>query len=450
MGKRLQHGIQDPVFRMNLCHVVPIYLPGILPGCSKYVHDISITLVTKGHRLTILTADALNGRGWVDPLFGTYAPVEEERINGIRVRRLKTGWPITASMYLLRKTVGPLLPDSIRERISLLSAGPYLSNMEKELKKDDYDVVHVTAFPFSLCWQVWKSCRALKKPLVVTPLIHFEDPAHRNPLLWQILKEATAVIACSHYELEGMIRMGVHPSRIHMVPMGIRLEEWKEADGKRFRQKYQLEGKKIILFAGTKNYHKGAIHLLDAMGKITGKMGNVTLVGMGLSTGEWEKKKAGFRQIHLLDFGYVSEEEKRDAFEACDLFAMPSRVDSFGIAYLEAWQCGKPVIGARIGAIPEVIEEGEDGLLVEFGDTDRLASAILSLLKNDDLRKQMGEKGRRKVAERFDWQKNIGRIEEVFEKAKAACPGEKRNASHGTGFSHRLHSYLSRFNRHHL
>ncbi len=406
---------------VNICHVVPIYLPGILPGCSKYVHDISITLVTKGHSPTVLTADAINGRGWVDPIFGAYSSVMEESINGVRVRRLKTGWPITASMYLLRKTVGPLLPDSIGHRVSLLSAGPYLSNLEKEVKKEDFEIIHVTAFPFALCRQVWKFCKALKKPFVCTPLIHFEDPNHKNPLLWQTLKDAAAVIACSNYEKEGMIKMGIDPSKIHIIPMGIRPEEWKEADGGRFRRKHRLEGKKVILFAGTKNYHKGAIHLLDAVQNIISEMKNLALVGLGLPTPEWEKKKAGFPQIHLLDLGYVSEEEKRDAFQACDLFVMPSRYDSFGIAYLEAWQFGKPVIGARIGAIPEVIEEGEDGLLVEFGNTDQLASAILSLLKNDDLRKRMGKKGRRKVAERFDWQKNIGRIEEVFEKAKTAC-----------------------------
>lgn len=403
---------------MNICHIVPIYLPGILPGCSKYVHDISTNLIKRGHLLTVLTADAINGRGWVDPLFGKYSSIKEEWINGARVRRLNTRWPITLPMYLLREIAGPLLPGSMGHMASLLSAGPYLSDLEKELKKGDYEIVHVTAFPFALCRQVWKACTTLKKPFVCTPLIHFEDPGHKNPLLWETLKDAAAVIACSNYEKEGMMKMGIHPSKIHMIPMGIRLEEWNETDGKRFKQKYRLEGEKIVLFAGTKNYNKGAIHLLDAVEKITTEMGEVTLVSLGLSTEEWKKKKNSLRQIHLLDLGYVSEEEKRDAFEACDLFVMPSRYDSFGIVYLEAWQCGKPVIGARVGAIPEVIEEGEDGLLVEFGNTDQLASVILDLLKNDHLRKRLGENGRRKVAERFNWQKNIGRIEEVFERAK--------------------------------
>jgi glycosyltransferase involved in cell wall biosynthesis len=370
---------------MKICHVVPIYLPGILPGCSKYVQDISSILSGKGHHVTILTANAITGRGWVDPLFGKYSLKKEETINGVRVKRLKTRWQITSSMYLLKEIAGDFLPNSIGDVASLLSAGPYLSNLEKELKKEQYEVTHVTAFPFALFWQVWKACKALGKPFVCTPLIHFEDPSHKNPLLWKALKEASAVIACSNYEREEMMKMGIHPSKIHLIPMRINLDEWGDSDGERFRRKYGLTGKRLLLFVGTKNYNKGATHLLQAMNDIRQNVKDLVLVSLGLSTKEWKKKKGILPEGNLLDLGYVSEEEKRDAFDACDLFAMPSRYDSFGIVYLEAWRCGKPVIGAKVGAIPEVIEEGKDGLLVEFGEVDQLASAIISLLNNPDL-----------------------------------------------------------------
>jgi glycosyltransferase involved in cell wall biosynthesis len=76
------------------------------------------------------------------------------------------------------------------------------------------------------------------------------------------------------------------------------------------------------------------------------------------------------------------------------------------------------VIGAKVGAIPEVIEGGKDGLLVEFGDVEQLSSAILYLLNHLDVCKEMGEAGRRKVMDKFNWQKNIGKIEDVFKGAK--------------------------------
>ena len=403
---------------MNICHIVPIYLPGILPGCSKYIQDVSEHLSKRGHDVVVLTANAVTGRGWVDPLFGEYSSKKEEMINGVRVKRLKTQWQITSTMYMLKNIAGRLLPHSIGNIVSLLSVGPYLSNLEKEFQKESFEIIHVTAFPFGLIWLVWKTCAALKKPFFCTPLIHFEDPNHKNPLLWKALQDASAVIACSNYEKEGMTSMGINPSKIHLIPMGINLDEWKNPDGDRFRRKYRLEGKKIILFAGTKSYNKGAIHLLQAVEKIRQKVKDLILLSIGLPTKEWETNRSLLHEENLLDLGYISEEEKRDAFDACDLFVMPSRYDSFGVVYLEAWRCGKPVIGAKVGAIPEVIEEGEDGLLVEFGEVDPLASTILHLLKNPDLCKRMGEKGRRKVVERFNWQKNIGRIEEVFKGAK--------------------------------
>ena len=97
---------------MNICHIVPIYLPGILPGCSKYVQNVSEMLAERGHRVTVLTANAVTGRGWVDPLFGQYSSVKEETIEGVRVRRLKARWQITSTMYLLRKAANVFFPRS--------------------------------------------------------------------------------------------------------------------------------------------------------------------------------------------------------------------------------------------------------------------------------------------------------------------------------------------------
>jgi glycosyltransferase involved in cell wall biosynthesis len=147
-------------------------------------------------------------------------------------------------------------------------------------------------------------------------------------------------------------------------------------------------------------------------------MKDLVLVSIGLSIGEWKRNKGMLNGGNLLDLGYVPEEEKRDAFDACDLFVMPSQYDSFGIVYLEAWRCGKSVIGAKVGAIPEVIEEGRDGLLIEFGNVDQLASAILYLLKNPNLRKKMGERGTKKVMNQLNWEKNLPLIEKVYEQVR--------------------------------
>ena len=82
---------------------------------------------------------------------------------------------------------------------------------------------------------------------------------------------------------------------------------------------------------------------------------------------------------------------------------MPSRSDAFGISFLEAWASGKPVIGARIGATPEVIRENIDGFLVEFDNPKDIAHKAIQLLKNKKKRKKFGRAGQIRVSQKFTW-----------------------------------------------
>jgi glycosyltransferase involved in cell wall biosynthesis len=105
--------------------------------------------------------------------------------------------------------------------------------------------------------------------------------------------------------------------------------------------------------------------------------------------------------IHIL--GFVSEEERRDLLDACDLLALPSRTESFGLVFMEAWANRKPVVGARAGAIPAVVRDGVDGLLVDFGDNAALADAIDVLVNSSTLRAQLGASGYANVVDESVW-----------------------------------------------
>jgi glycosyltransferase involved in cell wall biosynthesis len=112
-----------------------------------------------------------------------------------------------------------------------------------------------------------------------------------------------------------------------------------------------------------------------------------------------------------------SNEEKPLLFAAVDVFAYPSGFESFGIAFLEAWAAGKPVIGCRAGAIPWVIDEGRDGLLVDYKNEEMLAEAIIELLKNSSWAKTLGNAGRQKVLSRYTWSKVAQKFREVYVEA---------------------------------
>jgi glycosyltransferase involved in cell wall biosynthesis len=106
-----------------------------------------------------------------------------------------------------------------------------------------------------------------------------------------------------------------------------------------------------------------------------------------------------------------SDRDKPSLFDAFDVFVLPSTEESFGIAYLEAWVCGKPVIGARIGSTQCVIDEGVDGLLADLNDPHDLALKIIELLSNPDKRMRLGRNGRKKAETRYTW----ANVTQVFE-----------------------------------
>jgi glycosyltransferase involved in cell wall biosynthesis len=84
---------------------------------------------------------------------------------------------------------------------------------------------------------------------------------------------------------------------------------------------------------------------------------------------------------------------------------MPSRSDAFGVAFLEAWASNTPVIGANIGATPEVIKNNRDGLLVEFDNPKDIAEKVLILLENSKLKNRLAKNGNKKVMNKFTWKK---------------------------------------------
>jgi glycosyltransferase involved in cell wall biosynthesis len=115
----------------------------------------------------------------------------------------------------------------------------------------------------------------------------------------------------------------------------------------------------------------------------------------------------------MLDF--VSEEEKLDLLDACDLLVLPSRSDSFGIVLLEAWFYGKPVVGARAGGIPGLVRDGVDGLLVPFGDETELALSIQKLLLDSEYAGKLGAAGRERVLSEFTWDNKYQLVKAVYE-----------------------------------
>ncbi len=119
--------------------------------------------------------------------------------------------------------------------------------------------------------------------------------------------------------------------------------------------------------------------------------------------------------------GYVTDEDLVAYYNAVDLFVMPVRqdprdVEGFGFVYLEANACGTPVIGTRVGGVPEAIEEGVNGLLVEPDQPKALRDAILRLTQDSSSSQTLAEQGRKRVLEHFQWTQQAKLLREAYQR----------------------------------
>lgn len=412
---------------MNVCQVTPVYLPANLTGSGKYVQYLSEGLTSKGHRVTVRTSTALSGEAFYNPFSRKFCRKRMEIINEVYVYRHKIHHFLGSSYFILHRFMNKLLPRSFDEIIEILSTGPLISGLSTQFAESSYDVTHASPFPLVPVWLAYQAAKKAKIPFICTPFYHFGVSGqnfkffrcYRNRHFQSILTNADAIIACTNLEKKTLIKQGALGNRIHVIPMGVHPDLWRDISGARFRVRYGLRKEKIALYAGIKAYNKGAIHLLQAMNIIEKVRKDVILIAIGVSTREWEREKKKHPGLKILDFEYKDGQEKSDIFDACDVYAMPSRSDAFGIVFLEAWLCGKPVIGARAGALPEVIREGIDGYLVDFGNVDDLTQKILFLLDNPDISREFGKAGKEKTLNNFTWKQVVKKTEDVYQSVLA-------------------------------
>ena len=303
-----------------------------------------------------------------------------------------------------------------------LANGPFtksLFNFVKNQPQKNYDLIHTTFFPyFNLLVSLWIG-KVLKVPVICTPFFHYSNPRYLKPYLIEVLKKFDILIACTKSEKQFLSKKyDIPEKKIVIIPMGVDIERFDHKTNNlnfSFRKFYFLEKEKkfkMVLFCGYKNFEKGALSILKSIPYIIQKIPKVYFVFIGPSTiafnRELSKLKKNFK-VRIINLtpdnlkGYY-DPKKISAFNETDLFLMPSRSDAYGIAFLEAWASRKPVIGSNIGATPDVITDGIDGILVKFDDIDDISNAVIKLLKNKNLRKKLGNAGYQKIQEFNSWE----------------------------------------------
>jgi glycosyltransferase involved in cell wall biosynthesis len=409
---------------MKVLHIVQNYHPAI-GGAELLTQNISVGLIERGHQITVLTSNAPSSEAYINSKVKTFPP-GIETISGVVVKRL----PIVQLPTFVRRIFDAIMLAFWQGRlpfndlIRILWAGPYIKGLRYEIMNSEADLLVATSFPFLHIYQAFSAARKRCSPFVVIPCTHPMDAwAFENPRHYRLLQECQAVITNTSYEKDYLISRGVSGEKIHTVGLGIYPEHFNRAARGEFRGKYSIgDEERIVLFTGRKAEGKGIRLLLRAMKRVWEVHSGVKLVLAGSAT-EFSRKVIGSEiarfpegmRRNIINVDDFEESQKDSLYTDCDIFVLPSMVESFGIVFLEAWICGKPVIGCRTGPVVSVITEGQDGLLVRYGNVEELAATIMRLLKDADLRNKLGSKGREKVLERYTWDKIVSKMEAIYQ-----------------------------------
>ena len=238
-----------------------------------------------------------------------------------------------------------------------------------------------------------------------------------------LYKHAKAIIANSRFTVDLLKKIGVKEENIHLIYRGIDPDQFRPGlDTSELKNKYNLTDKKIIVTISRLQERKGQDYVIRAMPLILKEIPNAHYLVVGDGE-ERERLERLVKDLSLEDkvtfVGFVSEEELPYYYNLADIFILANRitntndVEGFGLVFIEANACGKPVIGGRTGGALDAIIEGETGFFVDPTDEKDIANKIIYLFKNPDIATRLGKIGRERAVKELRWDVVSKKIQEL-------------------------------------
>jgi len=296
-----------------------------------------------------------------------------------------------------------------------LTAAWRLSRLLRQLKPDvihahDPHGVAMAALALSMSTQI------VKPPLVASRRVDFH--LRGNSLSRWKYRQVDCFICASEAIRQMLVGDGVAESRAVTVHEGIDIERVERADPANLHGEFWLpHHAPIVGNVAALVPHKGQRHLIDAAKAVVLQMPDTRFI----IAGEGELRPALERQIrdhhlekHVLLAGF--RPDVLSLHKAFDIFVMSSLTEGLGTSLLDAMAAGKPIVATRAGGIPEVVGDEETGVLVPPRDHDAMAEAIVRLLKDDTLRRKMGDAGRARARSLFSAERMVQNTLNVYQR----------------------------------
>jgi glycosyltransferase involved in cell wall biosynthesis len=257
---------------------------------------------------------------------------------------------------------------------------------------------------------LWKRCN-----FFYFGSIHVNEEDGRsalNSLQHRCITASQLYLANTQFEKQWINSAGIPADKIAVLGVGVNAIDFKAADAevKGYRESLGLPADAVLIaYAGRVERTKNVRLLVQAFANLASENTNIFLLIAGAGSDHVSELQ---QYIQSLDASVQSRikwkvnfstAEKKFLFNAMDILVLPSNNESFGIVFLEAWACRKPVIGAAIGAVKDVIDDNQNGLLITPNSIESLENSLKKLISDKALRIQMGEQGYNKVLEHYTW-----------------------------------------------
>lgn len=286
------------------------------------------------------------------------------------------------------------------------------------IRRWQIDVLHVNDY-----W--WAPLGIMAGRLTGRPcLVHVRQEIEPRKISQYWLNKGSLIVPVSQSIGNVMRNAGVSHENIQVLLSGIAPKDGKHP----FPSKEKLailkkvKGLPVIGTVANLFPRKGLEYLVEAIGHLKKSFPHIFLVIVGTGDGEYERQLR--TQVEHLDLTqhvlFAGFQDHPEFFiSKFDVFVLPSVLEGFGIVLLEAMALGKPIVASKVGGIPEIVQHEKTGLLVKPADVEELCHGLLTLWQNPDTCRQMGEEGKKRVAESFSLTRMMERLYGLYDSVLA-------------------------------
>jgi len=381
-----------------MCKKINLLIPGdfppIISGISTYFYEIW-KLLPSDKRIIIA------------PRFGSYRKIDREfphrvfrvkvPINNKTFEKIKKGLIYLFYTFILH----------LKHRIKIIHCGQVLSSG----------------------FVGWFMNKLFKIPYVIyiygSETYRFGRLKLFTSIMKIFLESSSKIIANSNFTKNEYIEFGINPEKIKIITPGVDIGRfYPQKKDEHLLEKFNLRDKKILLTVGRLDERKGHDKVIEALSKLKSKYPDLTYLIVG--SGREEKRLQNIVKNYALEdyvvfVGYVPDEELPRYYNLCDIFILLNRqteankllkgdYEGFGIVFIEASACGKPIIAGNFGGVYDAVENGKTGLVIDPVNIEEIIKSIEYFLSNPENSFKFGNRGLNRVRQSFTWDKKAREI----------------------------------------